>query len=270
MAELFAQHEEDIVTLNAENCLVVIGSYTGSSDLTTDKTNADAVLNALFPGRFKEAATVNASANTATLTGGAFNSELVPLVYKNDILLDEADYSFVAGTGVFSAFSPALTGGDTVTVTLAKFVYGVNAVEPVADFPVEVKDVKAFGTTAYVYRTTSYGDSKYSINVKGIYDARSLRRKYAANELQKALYGSQWDETSDAENAIERNSNPFVAALIWWYPDATTGDLTIEKVIFYKCTLNKGIFPKPDGTDNAASFEVDASSLYAYNVKTLA
>jgi len=267
---LFDQHENDIVTLKQEDCLVVIGSYTGNGDLTTDKAAADAVLAALFPGRFKEACTVNASANTATATNGAYSTELVPMVYKNGTLLDTSEYTATPGTGVFSAFTPPLPGSDVITVTLAKFVPGVQTVEPVADLPVKVADVKAFGSNAYVYRTTSNDDDKYTVNIKGAYDRKLLRRKYGPSDIEKSIFGAQWNANSGIANQIGRNSNPFFVAIIWWYPDATTGELVMEKLIFYKCTLNKAVFPKPEGTDKEASYEIDATAIYVYRVKTLA
>lgn len=269
MAQLFGQHEADIVTLPPENSIIIIGSYTGSTDLATDKINADTELAKLFSGRYKESCTENVSANTATASLGAFDTALVPMVYKNDILLDEADYTFVAGTGVFSAFSPVLTGGDAVTVTLVKQLFGAQSITSDADFPIKISDVKAIGTTEYVYRTTTYDDTKYTVAVKGAYDVRSLRRTNPANELQKAVFGAQWDATSGAANAIARNTNPFFVAVIWWFPDAGSGELSMEKEIYYGCKLTKGLHPHHEGTDKEASFDLNAEALYAYQSKTL-
>jgi hypothetical protein len=270
MAQLFAQHEADIVTLPPENSLIIIGNYTGSTDLATDKINADTEFAKLFPGRYKEETTENVSANTATLSGGAFDTALIPIVYKNDILLDEADYTFVAGTGVFSAFDPVLTGDDAITVTLVKQVFGAQSVASDADFPIKITDVKAIGTSDYVYRTTTYEDKKYTVNVKGAYDVRELRRTNPGNELQKAIFGAQWDATSAAANEITRNTNPFFVAIIWWFPDAASGEVEIEKTIFYGCKLTKGLNPHHEGTDKEASFDISAEALYAYMSKTLA
>lgn len=267
---LFPQHENDIVTLQQEDAVVVIGSYTGNGDYALDKIAADTVLAALFPDRYLEVATVVVSSNTATLVGGAYSSELVPMVYKNGTLLATTEYTEDPTTGRFHTFTTPLGGADAITVTLAKFCPGVNAVEQVVDFPQKVTDVKAFGSNVYVYRTTSSEDDKYTINIKGAFDRKITRRKYGASDLAKALYGSQWSASSGVANQYSRNTNPFFVAVIWWYPSAATGEVKMVKNIFYKCTLQKAMMPKPEGTDKEASFEIDALALYAYQVQTLA
>jgi hypothetical protein len=76
------------------------------------------------------------------------------------------------------------------------------------------------------------------------------------------VYGAQWSAVSEVENTPARNTNPFFVAVIWWDPDAETGQLEWKKLVYYKCTLNKFLGPVPDGTDNAAKFELDAVSKY--------
>ena len=268
MDQLMAQKEDQIQPLLPGKFLVIVGSYTGNDDLTTDKGNADTELAKLFPKRWKETATPNVSANTATLIGGAFDAAIIPLVYKNDVLLAEDDYTFVAGTGVFSAFDPVLIGGDTVTVTLVKHIFGANVAEPDSQFPNKTTDIKAFGTIDPIYSSTQYEDTKHTIKVNGTFDVSILRRKYPVADLEKALYGSQWDEDSDAENEPKRNTNPFFVACIWWTPDASVDQMEVKKLIYYKCTLNKAVIPKPDGTENPAKYEIDAVSLYCRMVDT--
>lgn len=268
MDQLFAQKEGQIQPLRAAMFLVVVGSYTGNDDLTIDKTNADTELAKLFPNRHKEACTENVSAKTATLSGGAFDAAITPYVYRNDVLCDEDEYTFVAGTGVFT-FS-TLAADDVITVTLVKNIYGANLFEPDSSFPNTVKDVKAFGAIDPVYSTTEYQDTEHTIKVSGTFDISALRRTYPTADLEKAIYGSQWDETSDAENEPARNSNPFFVAGIWWFPDAEADQIEVKKLIYYKCTLNKAVIPIPDGTDNAAKFEIDAVSLYNRTVNTIA
>jgi len=266
---LFAQHELDIVPLRPEDCIVVIGSYTGSTDLSTDKSNADAELAALFPARFKQACTETVSSNIAVLSRGAYDSDITALVYKNDVLLDSSTYTATAGTGTFSAFSPALGGGDAITATLVRLAYGMQSLEYDADFPVDTVEIKSAGTREYIYKSTTPGDSKFTLTVNGAYDIRKLRRTTPGNELEKSVFGSQWVATSATANAVARNTNPFFVAVIWWYPSATSGEVTLEKVIFYKCDLTKGLMPTFDGIENEAKYNIEAEATYVYRIKTL-
>jgi hypothetical protein len=267
MDQLWAQEEGQIQPLRAGMFCVVIGSYTGNDDLTIDKAAADAEIAKLFPNRWKESCTENVSAKTATLSGGAFDAAITPYVYRDDVLCAESEYTFVAGTGVFTFTT--LGAGEVITVTLVKNIFGANLFEPDSSFPNTVKDIKAFGAIDPVYSTTEYQDTEHTIKVSGTFDISSLRRTYPTADLEKAIYGAQWDATSDVENTPARNTNPFFVAGIWWYPDATSGQVQVKKLIYYKCTLNKAVIPIPDGTDNAAKFEIDAVSLYNRTVNTL-
>jgi len=267
MDQLFAQKEGQLQPLMPGKFLVVIGSYTGSDDLTTDKENADTVLAALFPNRWKESCTLDISAKTVTASGGACDTTIIPFLYKDDVLVSEELYTFTAATGVFLFAATPATG--TYTVTFVKNIFGANIYEPTSDFPNVTKDIKAFGAIDPVYSTIEYQDTKHGIKVSGSFDVAAARRKYAAAELEKAIYGSQWDEDSAAENTPARNTNPFFVAGIWWDPDAESGQLEIKKLIYYKCTLNKAVIPMPDGTDNQAKYELDAVSIYNRSVNTL-
>jgi hypothetical protein len=261
MDQLFAQKEDQIQPLMAAQMMVVVGSYTGNSDLTTDKANADTVLDKLFPDRWKESCSLNISGKTVTASGGPCDAAIAsPYLYKDDILVDDGLYTFAPGTGIFTfAATPA---AGTYTATFVKNIFGANVADPTSDFPNATKDIKAFGAIDPVYSTTEYQDTKHAIKVSGTFDVSALRRTNPIADLEKAVYGSQWSAVSEVENTPARNTNPFFVAIIWWYPEAESDQLEWKKLVYYKCTLNKFIGPMPDGTDNPAKFEVDAVSIY--------
>jgi hypothetical protein len=261
MDSLWAQKEAQIQPLLPAKMLVVVGSYSGNDDLTVDQAAADAILVALFPKRWKEACTLNVSAKTVTASVGACDAEIMPLLYKDDVLVDDTLYTFTAGTGVF-LFADAPASG-TYTATFVKHIYGAKVAEYDSSFPNKTQDIMAFGAIDAVYSSTQYEDSKHTVKVSGTHDVSKLRRKYPTADIEKAFYGSQWSATTAAENEFKRNSNPFFVAVIWWNPDATTGQVEVKQVVYYKCTLNKAIGPIPDGMDNPAKFEADAVALYS-------
>jgi hypothetical protein len=248
--------------------IVVVGSYEGNDDVSVDKTNADTVLAALFPNRWKEDCTLNVSAKTVTASGGACDAKIIPFLYLDDVLVDEDLYTFTPGTGVF--LFDATPASGTYTATFVRNIYGANIFTPDTAHPNTMKDVKAFGTIDPVYSTLEYQNTTHAVTVSGTFDVANARRKYAASDLEKSFYGDQWDEDSDAENEPKRNTDPFFVAGIWWYPDAEAGQLEIKKLVYYKCTLNKPIIPIPAGTDDPAGFTASAVSMYNRSVNTLA
>lgn len=265
MDQLFDQQELTIQPIGYPMQLLVIGDYEGSTDKDVDKANANTVLALLFPKRWKESATVDVSANTATLTSG-FDSRIVPLVYKNGTLIDESTYSFVASTGVFSAFNPTLTGIDVITVTLVKNIFGAKAPEISSDFPSTTTDITGLGTIDPIYTSIKYEDTKHTLTVKGTFDIRKLRRKYPTVDLEKAVFGADW--TSGGTNELKRNPNPFFVAWIYWHPEATTGELEVKKIVSYHCSLQKPVIPMPKD-DGAAEYEINAVALYRDSIDTI-
>jgi hypothetical protein len=260
MDQLFAQKEDQIQPLLPSKFLVVVGNYEGNDDLTVDKEAADTVLDALFPNRWKEACTPDYSAKTVTASVGACDESITPYLYCDDVLVDEDLYAFTAATGVFLFDATPATG--TYTATFVKNIFGASVATPDSNFPNKTVDIKAFGTINPVYSSTQYEDTKHTIKISGTFDVSMLRRTNPIADLEKAFYGDQWSAVSEAENEPARNTDPFFVSCIWWTPDATTGQLEVKMLTYYKCTLNKPIIPIPDGTDNAAKWEADAVSLY--------
>jgi len=267
MRQLFSQGEMDAVGLLPGKLLVVVGSYSGNDDLAVDKAAADAVLDAYFPARWKEACTSVTSSKTVTASGGACDHAIIPFLYCDDVIVSPSLYTFNYATGVFTFDATQATG--TYTATFVKMIFGGNTSTPESSFPNTTEDVMGYGTDDPIYSSTKYDANKHSIKVSGMYDVGTTYRQYGAVDLMKSFYGSQFDETSDVAFELKRNNNPFFVAHIWWNPDATAGQLEIKKIIHYGCTLNKSLTPMPDGTGGPAKFEADAVSLYAYEVNTI-
>ena len=143
---------------------------------------------------------------------------------------------------------------------------GVDTIDPKADTPSKMDETKGFGTIAYIYRTMTYDTAKFSLSVKGAFDVKSRRRKYPARQLEKSLYGSQWNNSG--ANELAQNTNPIVIALIWWMPDAVTGDIITKKVIWYGGTLQNPVFPKPV-MGKPAQYDISLECLYAYEETVL-
>jgi hypothetical protein len=265
MEQLFGQNELTIEPILTQLELMVIGSYEGSTDQVSDKAAADAVLAALFPNRWQESGVMNVSALTFTLTKGAFDSRIVPLVYQGGILMDPSLYSFVPGTGVFTFLS--LPTGP-ITVTLVKNIFGAMAPDLTSDFPNKNLDITGLGAIDPIYSGIQFDPLKSGVKVKGTFDIRVTRRDNPTCDLEMAIYGDQWVPNSD--NRMIRNSNPFFIAWIYWNPDAAAGELQVKKVVHYGCILNKGVYPIPKDDGKPSEFEIDAISLYSDVIDTIA